>query len=743
MQHEKSLTTFAPLSENLKPKHAELFYVDLQSTSLTNAQQKRGACMHCNRSIASTGATKFLMHLLSCPLCPAEVKKGFMVLRNESEGKTAAKREAVVLAQEEAELEAEAHANEQKVLKQQKITTGLKTAQVAATDKSIAEFFYGNGIAFNAAGDNELYRNMVRNIQKAPAGYVPPNNNKLAGPLLDECYDTMWRKLQARDPGDFLKEKYGSTYVSDGWDSIDHLPLINSAFISNNDGGMYWRSVDTSGKFKTAEYCALLMIQDIYEYGPHNVVLIITDTCATMAKAWALVEDEFPWISVLCCQPHVVSLLMKDIAKDKEVMETINEEGTVVAWFANHQFPLAKLREMTVQKLGKKKELVKAATTRFGTHTLVGERLQELKPALQATVVDSSYVSKNYKDAASTEEATGSGKTVRTNKGATTKRHVLDDDGFWSRVETHVKTTRPLYKMLRRFDTSAPAVGKVYSSWFEAGEHLKTTTGPYMKKCVEAHGERWAYGHSDFAAAAYMLDPEFHGHDISSNAEVADGFMNVVEKIGILKSVRADVPKYLELWKTRRAALGDDPSKLTSYGCYPTYPTAKAKEVATFCQKVNSQVSLYRGKKGTFSREWVMEAARAQPAYLWWDANGASCAELQYVARLVLSQPASASIIERINSEFAFIKDRRRNRLEHGRADKLVALFHNLRLMARVKQPNYSEPAVGWNDEDDRSGVIKYGVANYEGTANLTVKAPNARPSLIPPPEPQQEEMLM
>ena len=64
------------------------------------------------------------------------------------------------------------------------------------------------------------------------------------------------------------------------------------------------------------------------------------------------------------------------------------------------------------------------------------------------------------------------------------------------------------------------------------------------------------------------------------------------------------------------------------------------------------------------------------PAHLWWDTYGSSVAELselQYVARLVLSQPASASICEKINSEFAFVKDRRRNRLKHARANKLVS----------------------------------------------------------------------
>ena len=43
-----------------------------------------------------------------------------------------------------------------------------------------------------------------------------------------------------------------------------------------------------------------------------------------------------------------------------------------------------------------------------------------------------------------------------------------------------------------------------------------------------------------------------------------------------------------------------------------------------------------------------------------------------------------------------------------------MALFHNLRLLRRMKKPNYAEPAIGWNADDAKSGVEKYGVANYE-----------------------------
>ena len=416
--------------------------------------------------------------------------------------------------------------------------------------------------------------------------------------------------------------------------------------------------------------------------------------------------------------------------------ETINDEATVVAWFSNHQFPLAKLREMAKTTLGKACELVKAGATRFGTHTLVGERLMQLKPALQATVVDAEYVAQNYKDKANTEEMTGSGKTVRSNKGATTKKHILDDDGttsFWARVRNHVNATMPLFKMLRRFDSSAPAIGKVYSSWFESGEHLKSIDAPYKQACVEKHLDRWTYGHSDFAAAAYMLDPEFFDHDQSKNNEVCEGFDNIVEKIGILRKVRAEMGAatyYKDMWAARLAAIGNDPSKLSSYDSYPAYPDAKDADVKAFAKTVSAQLNMYRNKKGTFSRDWVMELAHDMPAYLWWDEKGSSVPELQYVACLVLSHPASASIIERINSEFAFVKDARRNKLSHTKADKLVALFHNLRLLHKVKKPMYTEPAIGWNEDDFQAGVTKYGVAHYEG-AKKHAKAPT-RPRLLP-----------
>lgn len=230
-------------------------------------------------------------------------------------GKRKAREENTALQQEEAAKLLKVERAHQQHLKQQGIRAGLKIAESACADKAIANFFYANGLPFHCAdpSTDSYYKEMVRAIQQAPSGYNPPNRLALAGNLLDELHGRMWDELMKKATGNVAR-KFGVSYTSDGWDSVTHLPLINSAFISADSGGMYFRSVDTSGMSKTAEYVAALMIDDIYSFGCTNVILVVTDTCNTMQKAWSYVQDEFPWITCIPCVPHVVLLLMKDVA---------------------------------------------------------------------------------------------------------------------------------------------------------------------------------------------------------------------------------------------------------------------------------------------------------------------------------------------------------------------------------------------------------------------------------------------
>ena len=57
--------------------------------------------------------------------------------------------------------------------------------------------------------------------------------------------------------------------------------------------------------------------------------------------------------------------------------------------------------------------------------------------------------------------------------------------------------------------------------------------------------------------------------------------------------------------------------------------------------------------------------------------------------------------------------DRRRNRLGHGKSNMLVGLFHNLRLLKRMRKLLYTEQCVGWNDEDDKTGTSSFALVVY------------------------------
>ena len=59
-----------------------------------------------------------------------------------------------------------------------------------------------------------------------------------------------------------------------------------------------------------------------------------------------------------------------------------------------------------------------------------------------------------------------------------------------------------------------------------------------------------------------------------------------------------------------------------------------------------------------------------------------------------------------------------------------------------MKKPNYVEPAIGWNSEDNMSGVIKFGVADYVPIGASKVQPP-VRPAALMPPDPELTLVVM
>jgi hypothetical protein len=62
-----------------KPKQAMLFFHNVSSTK-ASSQNVRGDCVFCGETRASSGATRFMEHLLICNLAPRNIKQGFRAL---------------------------------------------------------------------------------------------------------------------------------------------------------------------------------------------------------------------------------------------------------------------------------------------------------------------------------------------------------------------------------------------------------------------------------------------------------------------------------------------------------------------------------------------------------------------------------------------------------------------------------------------------------------------------------------
>lgn len=93
------------------------------------------------------------------------------------------------------------------------------------------------------------------------------------------------------------------------------------------------------------------------------------------------------------------------------------------------------------------------------------------------------------------------------------------------------------------------------------------------------------------------------------------------------------------------------------------------------------QILHYREKSGIFANKLVWETAGKIDPITWWSGNFIDSApELTQMAKRVLSIPTSSAASERNWSNFAYIHDKKRNRLTPDHVLKLVYIYSNYKL---------------------------------------------------------------
>ena len=155
---------------------------------------------------------------------------------------------------------------------------------------------------------------------------------------------------------------------SDGWDDVARSHLVNCLY--STAGASFFEGTTELDSYAHEDSISIanFLVEAFDRLQPPvaTVVHVVTDICSTMKGAWRIVERERPWVSATCCAPHVLNLLLKDIASIPQVHRVMEPMESVLQLFGG-RFPWTrtKLKELTKENLGKSLNLYRAKITRF------------------------------------------------------------------------------------------------------------------------------------------------------------------------------------------------------------------------------------------------------------------------------------------------------------------------------------------------------------------------------------------
>lgn len=153
------------------------------------------------------------------------------------------------------------------------------------------------------------------------------------------------------------------------------------------------------------------------------------------------------------------------------------------------------------------------------------------------------------------------------------------------------------------------------------------------------------------------------------------------------------------------------------------FPNAEERRMA------NLEYARFSGAMDAFSEHDSLHDRGEIDAKSWWLIHGVSAPRLQNLALKLLGQPCSSSCCERNWSTYSFINSMKRNKITPQRAEDLVFVHTNLRLLSR-RSPQYKHGETKmWDVGGDAFGSFEdVGVLEV---ANLSLDEPELEAMII------------
>ncbi|KAG5151812.1 hypothetical protein JHK84_028284 [Glycine max] len=123
-------------------------------------------------------------------------------------------------------------------------------------------------------------------------------------------------------------------------------------------------------------------------------------------------------------------------------------------------------------------------------------------------------------------------------------------------------------------------------------------------------------------------------------------------------------------------------------------------------EKVKNAIYQYERKEESFDDLDSLNDRGQMDPKAWWLAHGVNAPILQKVALKLLAQPCSSSCCERNWSTYSFIHSLKRNKMTSHRAEDLVFVHSNLRLLSRNTPEYHQEETKMWDVAGDDFGSL-------------------------------------
>ena len=516
-------------------------------------------------------------------------------------------------------------------------------------DLKIVKGMSTNGIPFNVLR-NPQFIEMLNCMKKAPDGYKPPSSEKARTVLLDECARDVDKDLIP------VKDTWytqGVSIVSDGWSNVKHKPLLNVLAV-NARGAVFLYAQDYSGVEKTGVEISKFLIGAIENVGSSNVLQVVTDNAANCKAAGREIEKVYKHIFWSPCCVHTLNLIFKDMGNEFYWLNDIYRKGkTIAKYFINHTNALAMFRENS------KLDLLKVAKTRFASHYILLKRIMDLRESLSTTIGLNSW--RDWVKNGDENTRIVGAKVV----------DIIRDDSFWEDVESVLAITKPIFLLIKFCDGEGPKMGEIYEKMDNMLGEIKdvmqdNTFSSYYPQIERIILSRWEKMNIPLHCLGFALNPRFY--DRQYLQKMAPGGM-------------------------QRKAPNQD--KEVVQGVMEAFGRISENEEEG--RMLREQFVTFHMKKGIYSMPATQTDAVTMDAIDWWSTYGAETPELAEVAKKVLSQPISSSSAERNWSTYSYIHNVKRNRLNEKRADKLVYIHSNIRLLSRFSESYKSGPHKNWD----------------------------------------------